>query len=88
MCPGYQDSYCLLVYLVLCPENLAWQVSGQETPKYDKTDKWVDPHLQIDVARQKCGLHSMSTWGLADCCQLLEELLLILGRSSEGFFTT
>ena len=83
-----QDSYCLIFCLVLCPENLAWQLSGQETQKYDKTEMWVAPHLQIDVARQKCRLHSMSTWGLADCWQLSGELLLILGSSSEGFFTT
>ena len=83
-----QDSYCLLFCLFLCPENLAWQLSGQETQKYDKTEMWVAPHLQIDVARQKCRLHSMSTWVLADCCQLSGELLLIFGSSSEGLFTT
>ena len=38
-----QDSYCLLFCLFLCPENLAWKLSGQETEKYDKTEMWVAP---------------------------------------------
>lgn len=39
-----RDSYCLLVCLVLCPENLAGQPQGWRTSKI-----WL----------QKCGLHSI-----------------------------
>lgn len=40
-----KDSYCLLIYLLLCPENLAWQPPGWGPSKYSQTEVEVALHL-------------------------------------------
>ena len=40
-----KDSYYLLVCLILCPRNLAWQSSGWGPPKYGQAEMCVALHL-------------------------------------------
>lgn len=45
---SHRHSYCLLVYLILCPKNLTCQPPGWRSQKYSLREMWVVLHLKLE----------------------------------------
>lgn len=61
------------------PYNAGSLTIGLGPSKSGQTEMWVVSHIRVDIARQKCGLHSICCWGPTGCCQLS-------GKLSRSFF--
>lgn len=45
-------------------------------PKHGQREVWVVPHFRLDIAKRKCGLRCICSWGRTSCYQLSGKLPL------------